>query len=156
MKIEKIVQVVQELYIDINGITLLSVEEYEACKANIKPIEYGWWLCPHGNYDDVAAFVYGDDGYVHDHGHYVFFMHGVRPALKISKSNNLQIGDRFGFGGKAWTIVGDGLALADEAFCQMAFRKDWEAEDASVYEASDIKKYLDEWLVDKQQDERLG
>lgn len=156
MKVEKIVQVVQELHIDINEITLLSIDEYMACKANIKPIKCDWWLRSPGNIVSAAVFVRGEDGHVYVTGNNVGMEFGVRPALKISKSNNLQIGEQFRFGGKVWTIVGDEFALADEVFCLMAFRENWWVDGANAYESSDIKKYLDEWLVDKQQDEMLG
>ena len=143
----------------IKGITLLSAEEAEnlltkeqrKCKYNNKSC--CWWLRSPGYRQSVAVYVYYD-GSVDDVGYDVDCDDCVRPALILSnlKSSNLKsikelgVGDQFNFGGKIFTIISDKYALCDEAISKMAFRKDWEAEDANVYEKSDVKKFLDNWF----------
>ena len=53
------------------------------------------------------------------------------------------------FGGYTFTIISDKYALCDEAIAKMAFREDCEADDANVYESSDIRTYLEEWYYSK-------
>lgn len=72
----------------------------------------------------------------------------VRPALKISNLalSNLSIKDKFIFSGKTFTVISKDYALCDESIGNCPFRKDWGAKDANVYEASDVKKFVDEWF----------
>ena len=44
-----------------------------------------------------------------------------------------------------WTMIGDSLALCDDVVGSCAFRKNWKAQDANIYEKSDIKKWLENW-----------
>jgi len=69
----------------------------------------------------------------------------VRPILILK--NRPKIGKTFVFGNKRWTMIATDIALCDEAFCQMPFRKDWwQSINVSNYDFSDIKQYLDSWL----------
>ena len=43
-----------------------------------------WWLRSAGFIVVYAAFVYGGVGFVYDHGEYVYYKLGVRPALKLN------------------------------------------------------------------------
>lgn len=145
MKIEKITTVEQDC--DFCGLTLLSKEEYVKRKDRIKPIESWWWLSSPG-YGSSRASSVADDGSL-DYFNRVDMGHGyVRPALIIlnPKSQNLKIGDKFKFYEHNWTMISERYALCDEEFCRMAFREYWAAKNANIYEASDIKRYLDdEW-----------
>lgn len=136
----------------VEGITLLSIEEYEATKEYV-PLVYGWWwLRSPGNYSDSAAYVnYGDR--VDAIGCYVSSPYGVvRPALKISnfKSLDLQSEDRIiGFAGHTWTVIPGNMVLCDTGVGTHCFRKDWQAPDANDYEKSDVKKWLEDWAKEK-------
>ena len=135
--------------IDIQEITLLSEKEYEAAREHIKPIEHLWWLRSPGYSDIQVAFV-DHDGFVNAYGYYVDATVSVRPALRMNgKSNNLKLGDRLHYGGYDWTFISENLALCDTEFCKMNFREDWKAKDANVWEVSDIKKSLDDWLEER-------
>lgn len=148
MKVKKIITTMYDVEIDVQEITLLSKDDYLKFKDNIPSVNFWWWLRSSGDYGfDAYCVDYG--GGIGGYGNLVFNSDGsVRPALRLNPEfSNLQIKDRFEFGGKSWTVIGEEIALSDEAFCRMAFRrKYWEAYDANNYATSDIKKYLDNWL----------
>ncbi len=135
--------------IDITGITLLSIDEYEATKKNIPPLDAldEWWLRSPGNLSRRAACVrpHGvDDLGRYVESHYI----GVRPALRINpKSANLQIREKIRLGGFIWTYVSEGTLLCDSIITYMPFREDWRAKDSNEYEASDVKKFLEKWFA---------
>lgn len=117
MKVKK--EITEHIDVDVmvEGITLLSVEEYEKYTRDIP----------------------GDAVY-----NYLF---GVRPALKINlDSSNLKIGDKILFQQYRWTVISSDYILCDEVVIQMPFRGDLEADDANDWEASDVKKRLEEWF----------
>lgn len=138
-------KLMQKTDIDIKGITLLSLEEFLESRKNIPLYDRLWWLrTPYSDngLNTGRVDVHGDldDNYVITH--YV----GVRPALILDReSSNLEIGDKLQIKGYAWTIISDRYALCDDIIETMPFRKDWKAPDANVYEASDIKKFLEDW-----------
>lgn len=152
MKIEKITTIEQDCYF--SGLTLLSIEEYNENKDHIKPINNWWWLRSSYEGDSIVSSVdyVGDISYgtVYDSNC------SVRPAL-ILESANLHVGDRFKFYEHNWTVISERYALCDEEFCRMAFREYWGANNANIYDASDIKTYLDdEWdkMKGGEQDDR--
>ncbi len=151
MKDEQVINV-NDTEIEVTEITLLSVEEYEAAKDNIPPLNEYWWLRSPGFYSNIAACV-APDGGVHDIGDYVNAGSvGVRPALRVNpQSLNLQIGEKAQYGGHTFTRITEDMLLCDEFICKMTFRKDWQADNANDYEASDVKTFLDKWLEKAQQ-----
>lgn len=145
MKIEKYITTPIEAQFD--GLTLLSKEEYNENKERINLINncWWWWLRSPGKYTHDASGVSGD-GSIGDRN--VNNAYGsIRPALILNpESSNLKIGDKFKFYNHNWTVISTQYALCDEAFYETQFRKNWAAEDANIYEVSDIKKYIDvEW-----------
>ena len=130
------------------GATLLSVDEARKLLSK-KDREYSnwWWLRLPGYYQDYAAYV-STDGLVDCTGYDVDYADVcVRPALKINlESSGLTIGDTFSFGGKTFKIISDDLAFCLEDIGTHCFRKDWKTPDANVYEASDVKKFIDAWF----------
>lgn len=148
MKVNQIITTTRERELGIDGITLLSVEEYEACKDIIPRTACTWWLRSPGFISETAAYVYGD-GYANSYGAYVNYNYAVRPALEIYDldSSGLQIGDKFNLFGYNWTVISDVYALCDELLGDLCFRKDSKAEGANLYELSDIRKYINEWLT---------
>ena len=149
MKAKKQIITTQDIDLAITDVTLLSIEEYEANKNIIPPIHDCWWLRSPGSDSSNVANVY-DDGYVNDDN--VDYDNNVRPvvALRLSESciSNLDVGDKIEMAGYTWTMLRDGLALCDDVVGRAAFRKDWKAKDANVYEVSDIKKWLEKWAVE--------
>lgn len=149
MKAKKHIITTQDIDLVITDVTLLSIEEYEANKDSIPPIFECWWLRSPGSDSSNVANVY-DDGYVNDDN--VDYDNNVRPvvALRLPESgiSNLNVGDKIEMAGHTWTILRDGLALCDDVVGRAAFRKDWKAKDANVYEVSDIKKWLERWAFE--------
>ena len=153
MKIEKLVITKVPQEITVTGITLLSKEEYNACRKHIKPVDDWWWLRSPGYDQDRAARVLSD-GRVYYGGNYVVSGNGaVRPAVVLqlpeSDIRNLQIDDGFEMAGYTWTMIADDMAMCDSGVGCTAFREDWQAQDANVYEASDVKKWLEAWAKEK-------
>jgi len=137
---------------DIEGITLLSVEEAKKFPIEILFSDRNWWLQSIGCTPIEAAVVFCDDGLVDISSRGVYDDdYNVRPALIfIPNSSNLGSGDIVEVFGKRWYYNGDAMALLmDEPLTRMAFRKDWRVEGANNYEKSDIKKYLEDWLKEQ-------
>lgn len=132
----------------IKGITLLSIEEYEAARDMIPMAKDDWWLRSPGGYDYWTAYVYGN-GSVLDYGYGVNNNAlGVRPALDL-ELGDLRIGDTFELAGYMWTVINGNMALCNDIIARHCFREDYEASDVNDYEASDVKKWLEEWAKRK-------
>lgn len=138
--------------INIIGATLLSLEEAEKALSLLSEFEKlyprSWWLRTPGSYDRWAHCV-ARTGIIYTDGSFVNTSNRcVRPALKIKINDpDIQKGDTFLFGGYEFKVISEDLAWMyknDIGFCP--FRYDAGAEDANDYEASDIKKYVEEWL----------
>lgn len=145
MKVKRYIE--QEIELDIEGVTLLSVEEAKKLPEDILSCGYWWWLRSPG-YNDGSAAVVLHYGTVREHGFRVNRVDGaVRPAFIISsiESANLKFGDKIKIMGIEATVISDKLALADEPVGHTYFRKDFKAPDANDYEKSDIKTWLEDW-----------
>ena len=148
MKAKKFIITKKEIDIDIEGITLLSIEEYEKCKDIIPKINDWWWLRSPG-YDSRSAANVSNDGSVFSFGDFVCNdFYAVRPVL-IYKSSNLQNGDKIKFADYCWTVISENMMLCDEVIGHTCFRNDWLADDSNDYEKSDIKVWLEDWLEKK-------
>lgn len=62
---EKIITTTQEIYVDVTGITLLSVEEAKKVDKNTRSVGDTWWLRSPGDIAYFAAIIF-DDRYVDD------------------------------------------------------------------------------------------
>ena len=136
--------------IEINEITLLSVDEFKANRYLISNIASWWWLRTPGINIDYPGVEQIINGWIF--AGYVSHIEGIRPVLRIRnpKSFNLEIGDKFKLTDYIWTMLRDDLALCDDVIGKCAFRKDWKAIDANIYEKSDIKKWLENWAEENQ------
>ena len=149
MKVQKHIVTTEEHDVDITDITLLSIEEYEECKEYIPHVSHWWWLRSPGYLSSTAAYVLSDGG-VYDCGLLVYNAEsGVRPALRISNLESFNLGDKFSLAELEWTVISKDLALCDSFIGTMPFRSDWQAEDANIYDKSDIKKWLDSWARER-------
>lgn len=140
----------QQEVLFVEGITLLSVEEFEVAEDKIPQVHETWWLRSPGAYGNSTAILYGN-GYVFDHGFRVYNTYGVRPALRVSnlESTGLQIGDRFKLADETWTVISERHALCDSIVGETPFRDDWKASDANDYEKSDVKVWLEKWAKER-------
>lgn len=142
--------IAKEIELNIESVTLLSLEEAEKVPQNIRAFKEQWWLCSSGFIDRNAACVYGEYGYVSVGGIDVEREIGVRPALKFNlESTNLQIGSKIKVFGYNWTVISDKLILCDDIVGKSAFREDCEADYANEYESSDVKKWLENWYAEQ-------
>lgn len=154
MKIDKIVQAKKEIELNVIGATLLSEEEYEEYKKNIPWLWNDWWLRSTGHtyeLDSYARYVDGEYKDGEDENKNVYSLNvdirlGVRPALIISDSCDLIIGDKLSLCGYDFTVISDKYALCNHTLIKAPFRADWRAADAEDYEHSDVKKCVDSWF----------
>ena len=135
----------------LRGATLLSVEEYKEYKDNIPLLHICWWLRSPGSRDKHVMTV-NSKGKVNADGILAdltdktgFCLVALRPALKITnlESLDLQIKDQFELVTHGFTVISDNLAICNDTFTSMAFRRDGSSND---YEISDVKKYIEEWF----------
>lgn len=131
----------------ITGAALLSAEEAEALPQHLRSYKDWWWLQEPGEYRSNAAFVFCDGSIYYDGCSTNERSNYVRPALHLAglKSSGLMVGDRFEFGGAKFEIISDNRAFCLGDIGRHAFRDDWRAKDANVYEASAIKRLVDGW-----------
>jgi hypothetical protein len=142
---------INQVDLDIQSITLLSVQEAEVFVAE-KDRSCGedWWLGTPGNFSKFAAFVH-KSGAVDAPGNYVDLEYGVRPVLRINnlEANNLGKGDKISVGGLSWTVISEELALCDCLIGKVPFKSgDYHAVGANVYESSDIRTWLNSWALE--------
>lgn len=147
------VRVTIEKEIEIEGITLLTGEEYEAAKDVIPRLpnrDWWWlrtpWLCTPGGWGQVL--------YVDEVGFkrvsYVDDILSVRPASKIKHQglNGPAIGGKFELAGVTWTMISPEIALCDSSIGNKPFKRDWELENSNEYRYSDIRYWLERWAKD--------
>lgn len=131
------------LDLQVTGITLLSEEEYKQYRSVIPPVDFFWWLRSPGDGHNFAACVYSVGSI------YFRFVNNsslcVRPALACDPTG-IAPGTKLMMLGLPWTALNESLILCDESIGSTAFRADFGAQDADVYEVSDVKRYLYEWI----------
>ena len=137
----------KKIDLTITGITLLSIEEYEATKDNIPLVKDWWWLRSPGRHSTYAANVTFYGSVSLSGSNVVLENYGVRPALQISnlKSFDLKNGDKISLANRMWTVISDDLALSNEFIGMNCFRKNHNTPDANDYHHSDVKKYIEKW-----------
>ena len=136
----------QETDLKLLGARLLTAAEYEACRKLI-PISFdvSLWLKDAGERRGEAAYVYTNNT-ANLSGMNTDYSLGIRPAIEYDPEGaELKDGYRVEINGKMFTVVKQGVLLADEVIGWGPFRKDKFAPDCGDYEASDIKKTIDEW-----------
>lgn len=139
---------VEDMDLEIEGVTLLTLEEVRALPVDIRKCKNHWWLRSPGYCDGHAAFIYEECGRIDAYGFYVSEKLGVRPALRVNaESTDLQIGDKITVFGYVWRVIANDLILCDDVVGESCFRDDWEAPDANDYETSSIKEWLEKWYA---------
>lgn len=147
MQVKRIKQVViyEDVDLCITGITLLSYNEFRQAHHYIPQTGHKlWWL--RDVVSEYPNLIQCGDYNAHDVPNNKSI--GIRPALKIPNvyQCHLKSGDKFDFAGHVWTVVPGKLALCDDFIGYGCFRKDWRAIDSNEYEASDVKKYIENWF----------
>lgn len=137
--------------LSITGATLLSKEEFEV---NHKLFEANhlashllgnslpsWLRSPGSGSEKGLVFLYDYCSEMSvDASHY------VRPVLLYdANATSLTLGDQVVLNGQEYTVLLGNCLLKTDPIDFAPFRKEYTAADANVYEASDIKKLIDDW-----------
>ena len=120
------------------GATLISKEEYKA--NNIQPSEAWWWTRTADKPKGLVRAVYNDGIGASP----TKFILGVVPVLILQKK--MKCRKKIRYAGYTFTVLKDGIAICDRVVKNMPFREDWQAVDASLYDVSDVKIWLDSWF----------
>ena len=139
-----------DVKLEIKEITLLTAEE-----ANLIPNEYladvNTWLRTPRNKRLVAVTT--PRHAEHPKTFYSMRVHcrvmDDHPALKIVQDESLQIGEQVELFGYTWTKVLPDTLISDTSIGEHCYREDIDAPDANVWEASDLKVWLEQWLEEK-------
>lgn len=139
---------ITEETLDITEATLLSPDEIEALPERLRKYHCWWWIRSPDTTRDNAAYISNGGSIVYFGNDMKNVLGSVRPALIISNLDvsNFIVGDEFLFGGRRFRIISDSIAfcLGDIGFS--AFQEDWEDNDTVDYEASAVKKYVNNWF----------
>lgn len=129
---------------EIQGITLLSKEEYLTYKSVIPTYDcWDWWLKSPG-IDNVYAQMVTPAGIIRD-AIGVGFHCLVRPAI-IADLKSCHIGDKIDFAGHKWTVISENMFFIDDNIGEdCAFNED--QADGNDYNNSTIKAYCEKWLA---------
>jgi len=126
-------------------VTLLTAAEYNAYKHNIPPVRDLFWL-KSSDVNPSVVNVVEESGSVGICN--VCFSTGmIRPVIKVD--NQLSIGDEYNIKGTMFVAISKDMLLCKNKIGYGCFRKNFEAEDANVYEKSDVKNYIDDWAKEK-------
>ena len=132
---------------------LLTAREAGTLLADEERAYICWWWLRSPGYDQNYAVYVNYDGSVDYYGGRVYYGDGyVRPALQLLDCYTVgyNIGDKFKFGGKWFKVISRDLAFCLEDIGRCCFREDYEAADANDYEASDVKKFVNQWFEEAQ------
>ena len=88
--------------IDIEEIGLMTEHEARCLSQKERKFHASWWLC-NGTVVNAAGEITQNQN--------LNTKLGIRPVIEFSDDNTFIVGDKFKFGGEAWTVVLDGLAL---------------------------------------------
>lgn len=147
MRVKKHITIIEERDIEIIGATLLSVDEArKLLTKDERKYNANWWLRSPAKYSYCVSYI-GKNGNVYCCGGRVDSPHLIRPALRIKLNCSFNIGDIFEFDGRKFKIISPDLAwMIDSDLGCFQFNSDWHDPSAHVYELSQAKVVVDEWL----------
>lgn len=131
--------------IKIAGATLLSIGGVEEIPKDILKSTDSWWLRSPGRFNGCAAAVH-NNGDIDYFGYDIKDCLGVRPALIISDSCDLAIGDKLSYKEYTFTVISKKYILCDSIIGDCIFRENPITSNANNYMLSDVKKYVDDWF----------
>lgn len=130
----------------IKEITLLSKEEFEVYKENIKPLEGWWWLRTPSQYGGNPMAVAPGIGVIDAVISPILKFH-IRPVLRVDpEASKLMPGTEYQMAGQTWTAISDDILLCNQGI-RMIFIEDENCR--YCYENSDAKKFLDSWAKER-------
>jgi hypothetical protein len=132
------------------SVTLLSVQEVKDLLSDEDRAYHEWWWTRTVGTDDRCVADISVYGNIYTKGNRPDLDHSivVRPALIISglKESGFKIGDTFKFEGKIFKIISENLAFCTEDIGHHQFNDDFKAEDANIYDNSEVKKFVGQWF----------
>lgn len=146
MKVKRIEIIRSNIKIPFAGITLLSSEAYERYKEFIPPLRKWWWLRTPGLSSYFVSSVNSDGDLSYN---LVNSETGnIRPVLFVEDrwSNPVRTGLKIEVADHTWTAFNRCALICDDSIGMSPFRKKRSAEDANVYEVSDVAKWLNKWV----------
>ena len=147
MQITVAKQITELKNIEIEGITLLSEEEFRAYNDFIPNISRKWWLRTL-NYEDPVRAKVVDEKSVVSYPTCISVFIRVRPALIIDfNPDDFKPGNVFEFRDKTWTIISCYLAICNDDIGDYCFND--ASRETNEYETSDIKKHIEQWFTSK-------
>ena len=139
---------VEKLHFD--SATLLSVEEVKELLSDEDRAYYEWWWTRTVGTDNHCVADISVYGNIYTKGNRPDLDYSivVRPVLIISglKESGFGIGDTFKFDGKIFKIISENLAFCTEDIGHHQFNNDFKAEDANIYDNSEVRRFVDEWF----------
>lgn len=124
----------------IKGFTLLSKEEYEACKDIIPKKDCSWWL------RSVSKYYSENAAYIHHDGTLQFYRidgnYGVAPALICD--HHLPRGSKVEFADHKWTVISEDMIFCDDVIGYFPFNQKRKA--GNSYKNSSVKAYVKGWF----------
>lgn len=156
---QKEIKTYKNIDIHIDGIRLLTKKEYDFIKDKyeIKNVyknesyKQYWLQTPYPKSTNFVYTVWYDREAFNITATPTDDKIGVRPVLDYSYTSNLiqdeiDIGDKIILFGYTWTILSYSSILCDEIVGITYFRKDASLDNSNIYEESDIRKWLENWL----------
>ena len=134
-------------FLEIEGITLLSLYEANKLPQSIVAFEGIWWLRSPSYYSDHIECV-NSDGHYAGCGHVRFNICKARPVLIIPELEDLDLEkfkDSIEVFDRDWIYIGNGMALAEKSIFESRFNDS----DSNDYETSEIKQKLEDWLKEQ-------
>lgn len=132
---------------EIQGISLLSVQEYNAYIDNISTyFEHIWWLRNPGRDVDKATCVSCHNDYSGTYvgdGSLINLYYYVRPVI-IANFKSCRIGDKIEFAKHRWTVISKDMMFIDDDIGDCAFNEN--IEEGNDYNNSTVKAYCEKWL----------
>lgn len=125
----------------IKDITLLTADEYEKYKLLIPDINTRWWLLPQTQ--NTICYV-DENGAISNNGYANSNICYVRPVLKIA-DHNMRQGTLITVFDLLWIVLDENLAICSKAIGKENFN----TSSNSSWEASSLKKMLDEWFANQ-------
>lgn len=154
---------------EITEVTLLSLEEFEACKGNVNfcdliPDEEcgSWYLRTPADDGEIWVVIYGDEideptsVDFEDYPPEGSWGTALRPILRLASSNlkdgtTLEIGDNVIIGKNTFTAISDTILFSDRAAWYDAENDTYGYfdDETNVYENSLAKQRVDAWFEEK-------
>ncbi len=150
MRAEVIKKVIvkEETEIIVDSIDIPSVEDLKDIPSSFLSIGECWWLSTPAA-SKFNEMTVDEKGALNERGEHTYLSLGIRPMLTIlAAPGAIKRKDRLSFAGYEWYMLTPTKALCRRNIATHPFKKDQtDPETANDYKQSDLKKWLDKWLM---------